>query len=124
MEYVYDIVGLVLSLLGFGWALVKVLDAKAEKRQDRMEQRHRECMRGINEDLRGLHSRVNEIQDRYVKQEVHDRDINTIRASITEFRTEMKQDITNGLHAFNEGVAAMRKDFTDYLIKLAERTKN
>lgn len=131
--------GFLLALGTFAFGIVKVLDRKAESRQDRMEQRHSEEMKAIrkehdsirqeiadkhyslNLDLQNIHTRVNDVKDHYVKQEVHDRDINNLRDSFTQFRTEIKQDLATGIATFNEGLNAMRRDFTEYLMKLTDR---
>lgn len=124
--------GFLLSMLGFVFLIVKLLDRKAETRQDRMEQRHKEEMEAIrkevtdnyltvNVEMKEIHSRVTDVKDHYVKQEVHDRDIMNLRESFTQFRTEIKQDLTNGIATFNEGLNLMRKDFTEYLMKLTDR---
>lgn len=131
--------GFLLSLAGFAWGIVVVLDRKVGDRHDRMESRHKEEMNAIrkehdsirqeiadkhyhlNVEVKNIHSRVNEVKDRYVKQDVHDRDIMNLRESFTQFRTEIKQDLANGIAAFNNGLDAMRRDFTDYLIKLSDK---
>lgn len=139
-EQVWTILGFVVGLGVFGFGIVRVLDRKAETRADRMEQRHAEEMKAIrkdhdsirqeiadkhyslNLDMQNIHSRVNDVKDHYVKQEVHDRDIANLRDSFTQFRTEIKQDLANGIATFNEGLNAMRRDFTEYLMKLSDRS--
>lgn len=127
--------GFLLSMLGFTFLIVKLLDKKAEARQDRMEQRHKEEMSAlhqeiidnryaVNVEMKELHSRVTDVKDQYVKQEVHDRDMMNLRESFTQFRTEIKQDLTQGIAQFNEGLSAMRKDFTDYLMQLTKHSKD
>ena len=136
-EQVWTILGFIVGLGVLGFTIVRVLDRKAEGRQDRMEKRHREEMSAIkkehdairqeiadksyttNLEMQNIHSRVNEVKDHYVKQEVHDRDIENLRDSFTQFRTEIKQDLANGIATFNEGLNAMRRDFTEYLMKLS-----
>lgn len=124
--------GFLLSLAAFAWGIVVVIDRKVGERHDRMESRHKEEMNAIHQEIadkhyhlnievKNIHSRVNDVKDHYVKQEVHDRDIMNLRESFTQFRTEIKQDLANGIAAFNNGLDAMRRDFTDYLIKLSDR---
>lgn len=132
VEVITWVVGFVGTMMVFAFSIIKILDAKAEKRTDRMEQRHlhemttirrdvEDCRKRNAEDFKNIQGALDEVRDRYVKQETHDRDISMIRSSIAEFRAEMKQDILNGISTFNEGISAMRKDFTEYLIKLAEK---
>jgi predicted RNase H-like nuclease (RuvC/YqgF family) len=127
--------GYIGSLFVFGFTIVRVLDKKAEDRQNRMEHRHQEEMNAIRQDIadkhshngnemKNLHSRVNDVKEKYVRQEVHDRDIALMRSSLTEFRSEIKQDLTTGIAAFNGGLSAMRKDFTEHLMKLSERNNS
>lgn len=133
-EQVWTILGFIAGLGVFGFAIVKVLDHKAETRQDRMEKRHSEEMAAIRQDLadkhysntrefQSLHQRVNDVKDRYVKQETHDRDIALIRDSIKEFRAEMRQEINCGMVAFNQSLGDLRKDFTGLLMDIASRLK-
>lgn len=132
VEVITWVVGFVGTMMLFAFSIIKILDSKAEKRTDRMEQRHlhemttirrdvEDCRKRNAEDFKNIQGALDEVRDRYVKQETHDRDISMIRSSIAEFRAEMKQDILNGISTFNEGISAMRKDFTEYLIKLAEK---
>lgn len=124
--------GYIGSLFIFGFTIVRVLDKKAGDRQTRMETRHQNEMDGIRQDIadkhyhnntevKNLHCRVNDIKDKYVRQEIHDRDIAMMRSSLTEFRTEIKDDLVNGIATFNGGLSDMRKDFTEHLMKLSER---
>jgi predicted RNase H-like nuclease (RuvC/YqgF family) len=126
--------GYIGSLFIFGFAIVRVLDRKAETRQDRMEKRHAEEMSAIRQDLadkhysntrefQSLHQRVNDVKDRHVKQETHDRDIAMIRDSIKEFRAEIKQEINSGVVVFNQSLGDLRKDFTGLLMDIASRLK-
>ncbi|ATN93309.1 hypothetical protein [Marinobacter phage PS6] len=132
---VWQFVGFAVGLLVFGIGIVKVLDKKAESRQDRMEERHSQEMRRLEgglDDLRDrmkegheqLHGRVNEVKERYVTQDTHDKDIALMRESLAQFRGEIKQDLTNGIATFNEGINAMRRDFTGYLMKLVSSPKD
>jgi len=135
--------GFLLSLAGFAWGIIVVLDRKSGERHDRMETRHREEMNAIkqehdsirqditdkhyqlnlelNLELKTIHGRVDKVKDLYVKQDVHDRDIMNLRDSLSQFRTEIKQDLATGIDAFNNGLNAMRREFTDFLIKLSDR---
>jgi len=133
-EPVWQVLGFVVSLGVLGFAIVRVLDRKAETRQDLMEKRHAEEMSAIRQDLadkhysntrefQSLHQRVNDVKDRYVKQETHDRDIAMIRDSIKEFRAEMKQEINSGMVVFNQSLGDLRKDFTGLLMDIASRLK-
>jgi len=133
-EPVWQVLGFVVSLGVFGFAIVRVLDRKAETRQEWMEKRHAEEMSAIRQDLadkhysntrefQSLHQRVNDVKDRYVKQETHDRDIAMIRDSIKEFRAEMKQEINSGMVVFNQSLGDLRKDFTGLLMDIASRLK-
>lgn len=127
--------GYIGSLFVFGFTIVRVLDKKAEDRQTRMEVRHQTDMDAIRQDIedkhyhnstevKNIHSRVNDIKDKYVRQETHDRDITIMRSSLTEFRTEIKHDLVNGIATFNGGLSDMRKDFTEHLMKLSERNSH
>jgi biopolymer transport protein ExbB/TolQ len=133
-EPVWQVLGFVVSLGVLGFAIVRVLDRKAETRQEWMEKRHAEEMSAIRQDLadkhysntrefQSLHQRVNDVKDRYVKQETHDRDIAMIRDSIKEFRAEMKQEINSGMVVFNQSLGDLRKDFTGLLMDIASRLK-
>jgi biopolymer transport protein ExbB/TolQ len=133
-EAVWQVLGFIVSLGVLGFAIVRVLDRKAETRQDLMEKRHAEEMSAIRQDLadkhysntrefQSLHQRVNDVKDRYVKQETHDRDIAMIRDSIKEFRAEMKQEINSGMVVFNQSLGDLRKDFTGLLMDIASRLK-
>lgn len=133
-EPVWQVLGFIVSLGVFGFTIVRVLDRKAETRQDRMEKRHAEEMTAIRQDLadkhysntrdvQTLHQRVNEVRDRYVKQETHDRDIALIRDSIKDFRAEMKQEINSGMVVFNQSLGDLRKDFTGLLMDIASKLK-
>jgi len=127
--------GYIGSLFIFGFTIVRVLDKKAGDRQTRMETRHQTEMDAIRQDIadkhchnntevKNIHSRVNDIKDKYVRQEAHDRDIAMMRSSLTEFRTEIKDDLVNGIATFNGGLSDMRKDFTEHLMKLSERNSH
>jgi biopolymer transport protein ExbB/TolQ len=131
-EAVWQVLGFIVSLGVLGFAIVRVLDRKAETRQDLMEKRHAEEMSAIRQDLadkhysnnrefQSLHQRVNDVKDRYVKQETHDRDIAMIRDSIKEFRAEIKQEINSGVVVFNQSLGDLRKDFTGLLMDIASR---
>jgi biopolymer transport protein ExbB/TolQ len=133
-EAVWQVLGFIVSLGVLGFAIVRVLDRKAETRQDLMEKRHAEEMSAIRQDLadkhysntrefQSLHQRVNDVKDRYVKQETHDRDIAMIRDSIKEFRAEIKQEINSGVVVFNQSLGDLRKDFTGLLMDIASRLK-
>jgi biopolymer transport protein ExbB/TolQ len=133
-EPVWQVLGFIVSLGVLGFAIVRVLDRKAETRQDLMEKRHAEEMSAIRQDLadkhysnnrefQSLHQRVNDVKDRHVKQETHDRDIAMIRDSIKEFRAEIKQEINSGVVVFNQSLGDLRKDFTGLLMDIASRLK-
>jgi len=134
-ESLGTLAGYIGSLFVFGFTIVRVLDKKAGDRQTRMETRHQTEMDAIRQDIadkhyhnstevKNMHSRVNDIKDQYVRQEVHDRDIAMMRSSLTEFRTEIKHDLVSGIATFNGGLSAMRKDFTEHLMKLSERNSH
>lgn len=134
-ESLASFAGYIGSLFVFGFTIVRVLDKKAGDRQNRMERRHQEEMNAIRQDIvdkhyhsnsemKNLHARVNDVKEKYVRQEVHDRDIALMRSSLTEFRSEIKRDLTTGIATFNEGLSAMRKDFTEHLMKLSERNNS
>lgn len=134
-ESLASFAGYIGSLFVFGFTIVRVLDKKAGDRQNRMERRHQEEMNAIRQDIvdkhyrsnsemKNLHARVNDVKDKYVRQEVHDRDIALMRSSLTEFRSEIRRDLTTGIATFNGGLSAMRKDFTEHLMKLSERNNS
>lgn len=134
-DQVWTVLGFIVGLGVFGFGIVKVLDSKAEARQDRMEKRHAEEMAAIRQELadkhysntrefQSIHQRVNEVKDRYVKQETHDRDIALIRDSIKEFRAEMRHEINSGMASFNQSLGDLRKDFTGLLMDIASKLKS
>lgn len=126
------IVGFIVTMLIFAFSIIKILDSKAEKRQDRMEERHRQEMSSIRqdvashkhqsgEDLKQLHQALSDVRERYVKRETHDQDIERINRSFSDLRTEVRQDISSGIQTFNEGLNGMRKDFTEFLLKIVHK---
>lgn len=127
MEVIVDlealkwIVGFIVTMLIFAFSIIKILDTKAENRQDRMEERHREEMASIRNDVKQLNTGLSDIRERYVKRETHDQDIERINRSFSDLRTEVRQDISSGIQTFNEGLNGMRKDFTEFLLKIVHK---
>ncbi len=131
-DLIIGILGVVISLWTFGFTIVRVLDKKAEDRQTRLEKRHIAEMTTIRQEIadkhhnttreiQSIHGRVSEVKDQYVKQDSHDRDINRIHTSITEFRSEIKTEITGGMSTFNASIRDLQKDFTALLMDISSK---
>lgn len=134
-ELVMGIVGLIVTLFAQGIVIVRVLDAKAERRMSEMEQRHSRELDGIRKDIktkdeqhsnntRDLHGRIESVKDQYVKKEDHDKDITLIRESLTDFRREMKMEMSAGIEMFNKRIMDLHNTFTHFLTDIASKIKD
>lgn len=135
-QIVFSVVGLLLTMFAQTIGIIKYLDGKSDSRindlKDQMidEVTHvkRELAEKRAQDVKErehIHNRVNDVKDCYVKISIYDKDIHLIRSTITEIRSEFREDHQKLVELTNKGIRDTHKDvaalLTDVMTKIGKQ---
>ena len=132
-QVIFSVVGLLVTMFAQTVGIIRYLDSKSDARisdmkdqmADEVSHLKRELAEKRAQDVKErehIHTRVNDVKDCYVKILDHDKDINLIRGSLSEIRSELREDNEKLVEMTNKGIRETHRDvaalLTDVMSKI------